>query len=452
MESERRSHRTSWRSQRTPVASVAAFEEFFRGERRRLHEALSAITGTRSEAEDIGQEAFLPCWERWDRVNGMEDPAGYLHRTAINVFRDRSRRAPHREARRGNGSAAERVHRRGSAVDGRFGAQGASPRQRAALVLTEGLGYSAEEAGQLLGIKARPSGHFTSRRVRRLAGARRTSMADLRTLVRDEMERAGSPSYSFEDLGRRRDRKRRNQRITAGVVGIAVFVAAVWIVTSGGSLDRSENSVVPAGSPDLRTGPAETGPLTGPAVARDWYDDWYDAGFLVGSSPKEPEYAIPPEGAVPSTPEEGELVAQFRGPYPGRFAYVYADGRVISWRHSPRVIGERRLTPEGVELVRSGALQPEAFIGHAYEVPLEVPLDVWENPKVKPFVPSRYAVCYSMESGAANAGKMGGYEQPSRVVGFFPAPARAILRGETSFVAEGDHDSAPLECSEGDHR
>jgi Tol biopolymer transport system component len=51
---------------------------------------------------------------------------------------------------------------------------------------------------------------------------------------------------------RRRDRKRRNQRITAGVVGIAVFVAAVWIVTSVGSLDRSETPAVP--------GPAETGP------------------------------------------------------------------------------------------------------------------------------------------------------------------------------------------------
>ena len=55
-------------------------------------------------------------------------------------------------------------------------------------------------------------------------------MAELRTLVREEMERAGSPSYSFDDLGRRHDRKRRNQRIAAGVVGIAVFVAVVWLL------------------------------------------------------------------------------------------------------------------------------------------------------------------------------------------------------------------------------
>jgi hypothetical protein len=62
---------------------------------------------------------------------------------------------------------------------------------------------------------------------------------------------------AWEILVDRRDRKRRNKRITAGVVGIAVFVAAVWIVTSGLSFDRSETSVVPGG--DV-TGPAETGP------------------------------------------------------------------------------------------------------------------------------------------------------------------------------------------------
>jgi hypothetical protein len=61
----------------------------------------------------------------------------------------------------------------------------------------------------------------------------------------------------YEPLLRRRDRKRRSQRITAGVVGIAVFVAAVWVVTSVSSLDRSETPVVPAGSGT--TGSAETG-------------------------------------------------------------------------------------------------------------------------------------------------------------------------------------------------
>jgi Tol biopolymer transport system component len=75
-------------------------------------------------------------------------------------------------------------------------------------------------------------------------------MAELRTLVREEMERAGSPSYSFDDLGRRRDRKRRNQRIAAGAVGFAVFVAAIWIVTSGLSFDRTQQPAIqPTPSP-----------------------------------------------------------------------------------------------------------------------------------------------------------------------------------------------------------
>ena len=66
-------------------------------------------------------------------------------------------------------------------------------------------------------------------------------------------ERFKVPDGAFERLVHRRDRKRRNQRIAAGVVGIAVFVAAVWIVTSSGALDRS-TPAVPGGS---KTGPAQ---------------------------------------------------------------------------------------------------------------------------------------------------------------------------------------------------
>jgi hypothetical protein len=84
--------------------------------------------------------------------------------------------------------------------------------------------------------------------------------------TRDLLERVGErftfPDDMFERLERRRDRKRRNKRIAAGVVGIAVFVAAIWIVTNGGVFDRSETSVVPGGdvTGPVETGPAETGP------------------------------------------------------------------------------------------------------------------------------------------------------------------------------------------------
>jgi hypothetical protein len=82
-------------------------------------------------------------------------------------------------------------------------------------------------------------------------------MSEHTKLFERSAERYEVPDLSTDGLLRRRDRRRRNQRIAAGVVGIAVFVAAVWIVTSVSSLDRSETSVGPAG--DV-TGPAETGP------------------------------------------------------------------------------------------------------------------------------------------------------------------------------------------------
>ena len=90
-------------------------------------------------------------------------------------------------------------------------------------------------------------------------------MNETKELLQRARSQFPPPEGVLDSLRRRRDRKRRNQRMTAGVVGIALFVAAVWIVTSVASLDRSETSVVPGG--DI-TGPAETGPAeTGPGEA-----------------------------------------------------------------------------------------------------------------------------------------------------------------------------------------
>jgi hypothetical protein len=74
-------------------------------------------------------------------------------------------------------------------------------------------------------------------------------MSDTKELLERAWRQAPQPESVMDSLIRRRDRKRRNQRIAAGVVGIVVFVAAVWIVTGVSSLDRSETSVVPGGEP-----------------------------------------------------------------------------------------------------------------------------------------------------------------------------------------------------------
>jgi RNA polymerase sigma-70 factor (ECF subfamily) len=150
------------RLQRRPIVAVRSgdepsitFEEFFERERNRLFRMLCDVTGSRHEAEELSQEAFLRIWQRWPSVREMEAPAGYLHRTAMNLFRKRYRRAS-LALRRSVGLAAprdvyEQVDDR-DAID--HALRALTPRQRAAMVLTELLGYSPEEAGSILGIKA----------------------------------------------------------------------------------------------------------------------------------------------------------------------------------------------------------------------------------------------------------------------------------------------------------
>jgi RNA polymerase sigma-70 factor (ECF subfamily) len=132
-----------------------SFEEFFQVERDRLFRVMFVITKNRQEAEDLSQEAFVRVWERWDTIGAMENPIGYLHRAAMNLFRSRYRRAL-LAARRGIGIAT--VQDAYEAIDDRQVALQAlvslAPRQRAAIVLTEVLQYTAEEAGSMLGIRA----------------------------------------------------------------------------------------------------------------------------------------------------------------------------------------------------------------------------------------------------------------------------------------------------------
>jgi RNA polymerase sigma-70 factor (ECF subfamily) len=136
-------------------ASPARFEAFFGQEMDRLLRALSVITGSRAEAEDIAQDAFIKVLERWNDVGAMENPSGYLYRTAMNRMRNEYRRAA-QALRRTIGIGVQRdVFEAVDARDVAVRALGRlTTRQRAALVLTEGLGFSGEEAGAILGIKA----------------------------------------------------------------------------------------------------------------------------------------------------------------------------------------------------------------------------------------------------------------------------------------------------------
>jgi RNA polymerase sigma factor, sigma-70 family len=132
------------------------FEDFFFEQHDRLYRALFFVTGDASEAEDIAQDAFLRLWERWDDVGGIDDPVAYLFKVAMNGFRMRLRRA--RVAARHLVQPtlpADVFHEVELREDLRQLLASLPVRQRAALVLTEILGYDAAKAGEILG--ARPS-------------------------------------------------------------------------------------------------------------------------------------------------------------------------------------------------------------------------------------------------------------------------------------------------------
>jgi RNA polymerase sigma-70 factor (ECF subfamily) len=138
-------------------ATVAArgelvFEGFFESNYEPLLRLMYLVTGNRSEAEDLAQEAFVRVYERWDRVRGVENPEGYLYRTALNAHRSRLRRLtvamrnllvrpePERDL-------FEAAHDRDLI---RRALSGLPTGQRQAVVLVEWLGLSDVEAAGIL--------------------------------------------------------------------------------------------------------------------------------------------------------------------------------------------------------------------------------------------------------------------------------------------------------------
>jgi hypothetical protein len=213
---------------------------------------------------------------------------------------------------------------------------------------------------------------------------------------------------------------------------------------------------------------------------------------------------LPPLGATPSTPESGELEIFYwghgdpgdkPGDGPGIMAWVYADGRLISLQMgsdlpesaNPLSTGflEQRLTPEGVELLRSEVASTGLFdrdrvlvtdrggprfvdvrngdrlvhlgvvreCGNAHApclLPIPgamnatpeqanalyrlnsrlsdpaswLPESAWADRDIRAYVSSKYAVCY------------GGWPpdqqvERSRVLALLPAAARDLLGGDT---------------------
>ena len=142
------------------AGTALSFEGFYLAYERRLFRALTVLTGSRDEAEDLAQHAFCRVWERWDRVSTLDDPAGYLFRTAFNAHHSATRRAV-RAARRVvdivvHTTPAPALEPADVAADRDQVARALAelaPRQREALVLTQLLDCDASDAARIMRIR-----------------------------------------------------------------------------------------------------------------------------------------------------------------------------------------------------------------------------------------------------------------------------------------------------------
>jgi Tol biopolymer transport system component len=168
-----------------------------------------------------------------------------------------------------------------------------------------------------------------------------TAMSDQELLDRAKRAARGIalPDDRFDDLLRRRDRKRRNQRIAAGVVGIAVFVAAVWFVTTGGPFTRTQQPAVqPTPTPPAGTGletyliDLDTGEMTP----------------LPKSIAPAGEYSVSPDGTMVAYPAGGQVfIASLDGTDVQQVTHYRRGAGMLDWSPDGEAIAFSRISGQG---------------------------------------------------------------------------------------------------------
>lgn len=75
------------------AAIVEPFEAFYRRDLRPVVGLAYVLTGRRSVAEDLAQEAFIAAYRRWGVVGGYDDPGAWVRRVVANRAASLHRRA-----------------------------------------------------------------------------------------------------------------------------------------------------------------------------------------------------------------------------------------------------------------------------------------------------------------------------------------------------------------------
>lgn len=113
----------------------------------RVRMALIAVYGAELGAESTS-EALAYAWEHWPRVEGMENPAGYLYR----VGRSRGRKSLLSRSRVPLGLPTSNHHEPWVEPALPEALARLSHRQRVAVVLVHGFAWSLKEVGDLFGV------------------------------------------------------------------------------------------------------------------------------------------------------------------------------------------------------------------------------------------------------------------------------------------------------------
>ena len=148
------------------VRTSESYTSFVRVQGDRVRLALIASFGPDLGAEATS-EAFAYGWQHWDRVSGMENPTGYLYSIGRNWVRRHVRRRrelpPVQHAQGGSELWVE---------PGLPSALGAlSSKQRSAVILVHGYGWTLEEASGVLGVGRSTVQKHVNRGLARLRGS-----------------------------------------------------------------------------------------------------------------------------------------------------------------------------------------------------------------------------------------------------------------------------------------
>jgi RNA polymerase sigma-70 factor, ECF subfamily len=125
--------------------SWISFEEWYRRGRPRLIAALAVASGELDVAVDAVDEAMVRALQRWDRVQTMESPDGWVYRVGLNLVRRKMRR---RGLERRLLIRAKAVDPPGLRTEVWEAVRALPPRQREAVALRYLLGFSEAEVAR----------------------------------------------------------------------------------------------------------------------------------------------------------------------------------------------------------------------------------------------------------------------------------------------------------------